>query len=154
MVEKELKKLSRRELLEILIIQTKRVERLESQLAEAQAALADRRIMLEKIGNLAEASLAINGVFEAAQKAAEQYLDNVEIISKQAATSDAFDNPFAQESDEEVKETPAEQNEKIELENLTKKERRKLKREEKKAAKEAKKLAKQQEKEQKKNKKK
>ena len=136
MVEKELKKLSRRELLEILIVQTKRVERLETQLAEAQKVIENRRIMVDRIGNLAEACLAVNGVFEAAQKAAAQYLENVEIISKQAATSDEFDNPFIQDDTDSANETVA-QSEEISLENLSRKERRELKRAEKKAAKEA-----------------
>lgn len=90
MVEKELKKLSRRELLEILIMQSKRVEKLEAQLAEANRKLEDRRIRLEKVGSIAEAALALNNVFEAAQRAAEQYLENVEIVSKQSETTDRF----------------------------------------------------------------
>lgn len=149
MVEKELKKLSRRELLEILIVQTKRVERLEAQLAEAQKVIADRRIMVDRIGNLAEACLAVNGVFEAAQKAAAQYLENVEIIAKQAATPDEFENPFVQKETDHTKET-VEQTEEVSLENLSRKERRELKREEKKAAREAKKQEKLLKKEQKK----
>ena len=36
--------------------------------------------MLESCGNIAEASLKINRVFEAAQQAAEQYLANVRRI--------------------------------------------------------------------------
>jgi len=152
MVEKELKKLSRRELLEILIIQTKRVERLEAQLAEAQKIIEDRRILVERIGNLAEASLAINGVFEAAQKAAEQFLDNVEIIAKDGATSDEFSDPYTEEA--AVTEQKNEESEEIKIieENLSAKERRAQKREEKKAAKEAKKAAKLLSKEQNKNK--
>ena len=90
MLEKELKKLSRRELLEILIMQSKRVEKLEAQLAEANRKLEDRRIRLEKVGSIAEAALALNNVFEAAQRAAEQYLENVEIVSKQSETTDRF----------------------------------------------------------------
>lgn len=90
MVEKELKKLSRRELLEILIMQSKRVEKLELQLAEANRKLEDRRIRLEKVGSIAEAALVLNNVFEAAQRAAEQYLENVEIVSKQSETTDLF----------------------------------------------------------------
>lgn len=90
MVEKELKKLSRRELLEILIMQSKRVEKLELQLAEANRKLEDRRIRLEKVGSIAEAALVLNNVFEAAQRAAEQYLENVEIVSKQSETADLF----------------------------------------------------------------
>ena len=36
--------------------------------------------MLESCGNIAEASLKINHIFEAAQQAAEQYLANVRRI--------------------------------------------------------------------------
>lgn len=154
MVEKELKKLSRRELLEILIIQTKRVERLEAQLADAQKAIADRSIMVERVGNLAEAALAINGVFEAAQKAAEQYLDNVEIICKQGAIPDDFDNPFIREDSDKLQEAEVEKTEEINIDNLSRKERREIKKAEKKAAREAKRQAKLLEKEEKKNKKK
>lgn len=38
---------------------------------------ADRNIELEEAGNIAEAALKLNKVFEAAQKAADQYLDNL-----------------------------------------------------------------------------
>lgn len=38
---------------------------------------ADRRIELEEAGNIAEAALKLNKVFEAAQKAADQYLYNL-----------------------------------------------------------------------------
>ncbi len=40
--------------------------------------LEDRIIIKEKAGTLAEAAMYINGVFEAAQKAADQYLTSVE----------------------------------------------------------------------------
>lgn len=154
MVEKEMKKLSRRELLEILIIQTKRVERLEAQLADAQKALADRSIIVERVGNLAEAALAINGVFEAAQKAAEQYLDNVEIICKQDAIPDDFDNPFFPDDSDKLQEVEVEKNEEINMDNLSRKERREIKKAEKEAAREAKRQAKLLEKLEKANKKK
>lgn len=100
MVEKELKKLSRRELLEILIMQSKRVEKLEAQLEEANKKLDDRRIRLEKVGSIAEAALALNNVFEAAQIAAEQYLENVEIVCKQEETADGFEDNIKEELDE------------------------------------------------------
>lgn len=38
---------------------------------------ADRKIELEEAGNIAEAALKLNKVFEAAQKAADQYLYNL-----------------------------------------------------------------------------
>ena len=77
MTEKELKKLSRAELLELLVYQTKKVEDLQDELDEANRRLANRRIMLRNAGSIAEASLEINEVFRAAQTAADQYLENV-----------------------------------------------------------------------------
>ena len=77
MIEKELKKQSRAELLELLLIQTKESERLRAQLEKAQQQLADRQLRVHEAGNLANAVLAVNGVMEAAQAAAQQYLDNL-----------------------------------------------------------------------------
>ena len=80
MTDKELRRLSRRELLQMLLEQTSEVERLQAELDKTRAELNDRASMLESCGNIAEASLKINRVFEAAQQAAEQYLANVRRI--------------------------------------------------------------------------
>lgn len=77
MTDKELKKLSRAELLELLLEQTRRVEFLEDELTKKNMELENKRLAVEEAGNIAEAALKINGVFEAAQRAAEQYLFNV-----------------------------------------------------------------------------
>ena len=77
MTEKELRKLNRAELLELLVYQTKQVEDLQEALDEANRRLANRRIMLRNAGSIAEAALQINEVFEAAQRAADQYLEHV-----------------------------------------------------------------------------
>lgn len=83
MQDKDLRKLSRAELLELLISQTRRVEELEAQLADALGQLEKRQIAIDKAGTLAEASLMLNGVFEATEKAAAQYLENIERLSGQ-----------------------------------------------------------------------
>jgi len=75
--DKQLKRLSRRELLEMLIVQTRKVEQLEIQLEEANRKLNDKIILIENTGSLADAVMQLNGVFEAAQNAAQQYLDNI-----------------------------------------------------------------------------
>lgn len=80
MTDKELKKLKRVELLEIMLEQSKRIEQLEAQLAEATSQLESRRIVAEQAGSIAEAAMRLNGVFEAAQKAADQYLANIAYI--------------------------------------------------------------------------
>ena len=77
MTEKELKKLNRAELLELLLIQTKENEKLRERLKKREEKLADRRIKIEQAGSLAEAVLAVTKVMEAAQEAAQQYLDNI-----------------------------------------------------------------------------
>ena len=83
MTDKELKRLSRSELLELLLQQTRERELLEQKLEEAQRQLADRQIRLEKAGDIAHAALEINGVMEAAQAAARQFVENAERLERQ-----------------------------------------------------------------------
>lgn len=78
MTEKELKRLRRAELLEMLLEQTKEAEELKKELSESKKQLKSREIKLEKAGSIAEAALQVNGVFEAAQEAAAQYLENIQ----------------------------------------------------------------------------
>ena len=77
MTSKELKWLSRRELLEMLIEQMKENQRLRSRLEQAEAELENRELVSLRAGYMAEAAMQLNGVFEAADKAARQYLENV-----------------------------------------------------------------------------
>lgn len=81
MDEKELKKLSRLDLLKILLEQRKEIDRLEALVADREAQLADRAIKVDQAGTLAEASFALNGVLEAAQAAADQYLENLKTMN-------------------------------------------------------------------------
>ncbi len=77
MTERELRRLSRAELLELLLAQTEENEQLKKRLQAAEAALSDRKIIMERAGTMAEAALQLNGVFEAADRAARQYLENI-----------------------------------------------------------------------------
>lgn len=77
LTKKELKKLSRAELLELLLVQTLEVERLREELEAAKQLLEDKKIRVEKAGSLADAVLQVNEVVNAAQKAADQYLENI-----------------------------------------------------------------------------
>lgn len=88
MTDKELKRLSRRELLEMLIVQTRRVELLEKRLEEANQKLADRSLLIADCGSLAEAVMKLNGVFEAAQNAADQYLENIRLMQQNVKQAD------------------------------------------------------------------
>lgn len=82
MTDKELKKLSRGELLEMLIAQSRQLQTLQKKLAEAESALGEREIAINNAGSLAEAALQLNGVFEAAQAACKQYMDNICALSQ------------------------------------------------------------------------
>ncbi len=83
MVDKELRRMKRGELLDILLQQNREIERLQQELTIANQKLADRQIKMETSGSIAEASLALNGVFEAAQAACQQYVDSVKLRSEQ-----------------------------------------------------------------------
>ena len=82
MTDQELKKLSRNDLLELLLDQAKEIQRLQTELEEANQKLADRRIKLDKAGSIAEAALQINDVFNAAQEACAQYMYNITELSQ------------------------------------------------------------------------
>lgn len=77
MTTKELRKLNRRELLELLVEQSRAAEELQRQVERLQEQLDSRKLALAEAGSIAEAALRMNHIFEDAQAAAQQYLDNV-----------------------------------------------------------------------------
>ena len=80
MEEKELRKLNRVQLLELMYEQQTRIEELEKENESLKAELDDRNIILGKVGSIAEASLALTKVFDEAQKSADIYLDSIRNI--------------------------------------------------------------------------
>lgn len=74
MTEKDLKKLNRYQLLELLILQTERADQLQARVDELEKQLQERELKMDSMGSIAEASLQIGGVFQAVQAAAELYL--------------------------------------------------------------------------------
>lgn len=78
MTAKELKRLRRSDLLEMLLALRKENDQLRAQLQQAQQKLEDRRIQIENSGSLAEAALRLSGIFEAAQEACDRYTENVQ----------------------------------------------------------------------------
>ncbi len=87
MTDKELRRLKRSELLQLLLEQTEENERLSAALDEANARLRERDIAVSEAGTLAEAALSINGILSAADESARQYLEN---IQKTSANCDAL----------------------------------------------------------------
>lgn len=88
MTDRELRSLSRRELLELLLAQAKENRRLKKRLQDAEEALYDRKITVARAGSLAEAALKLNGVFEAADQAAKQYLENIRYQARESGVGE------------------------------------------------------------------
>ena len=106
MTDKELRRLNRGELLEMLLEQSRENDRLREQLQQTQEQLEQRRIALDEAGSIAEASLRVNQVFEAAQKAADQYLENIqELNTRQEEICAQRDAESQQEADRLLNET-------------------------------------------------
>ena len=76
-MEKTLRRMSRAELLELLLEQQKKYTALEAVADEYRAKLDAFDLTALEAGSIAEASLRLNDVFAAAQQAADQYLENV-----------------------------------------------------------------------------
>ena len=87
MTEKELRRLSRRELLEMLITRTIENERLTEELQQARKELSDRELIQERAGSMAEAALQLNGVFEAADRAAREYLETIRRMAEESGSA-------------------------------------------------------------------
>jgi hypothetical protein len=77
MTSKELRKLSRRELIEILLAQTREMEQLKAELSTKNELLEKREISIRESGSIAEAALRLSGIFEDAQRAADTYLAEI-----------------------------------------------------------------------------
>jgi uncharacterized membrane protein YccC len=83
MTDQKLKKLNRKELLELMLEQQREIDRLKDQLSAAEDKLAQREICMQQSGTMAEAALKLNQVFQQADAAAQQYLASVQNLEKQ-----------------------------------------------------------------------
>lgn len=81
MQNKQLQKLSRTELLQLMLEQQLQLEAAQQQNQALRQQLQDRTVKWDefaKLGTLAEAAMQLNGVFEAAQAAANEYVVQVQ----------------------------------------------------------------------------
>ena len=108
MTDQTLRGLNRKQLLEILIEQGKELEFLKSEyeknleflkeehrketvalkheLDKAHKALQKRELIIDEAGSIAAAALQLNGVFEAAQAASQQYIENIRRLNDRQKT--------------------------------------------------------------------
>lgn len=75
LTEKDLRKMNRYQLLELLIIQTERADKLQAKVEELEKQLNAQELKMTSLGSIAEASLQLGGVFQAAQAAADLYME-------------------------------------------------------------------------------
>ena len=81
MTDRQLRKQSRLNLLKMLLEEKKENESLREQLQEAQQKLQQRQLDMDQAGTLADASLKLSGIFEAAELACQQYTENIRNLS-------------------------------------------------------------------------
>lgn len=84
MISKELKKLNRRELVDVIYQLKKNEEQLREQIASLEAELQDRRIHLSVAGSIAEATTDITNIFSVAQSTADLYLREIAAMKEDA----------------------------------------------------------------------
>ena len=82
MRQNDLKRLRRTDLLELLLELSRENDNLRKENQELRQQLDDRTVAIENAGSLAEASLQLNGIFEAAQNACDQYIQNIHTRSQ------------------------------------------------------------------------
>lgn len=89
MADRELRRMRRAELIEIIYALKQSEDQLKAENAALTAQLQDRQIHLENAGSIAQAALELNKVFEAAQAAADDYLRSVQVSRTDADTTTA-----------------------------------------------------------------
>ena len=99
MTGKELKKLSRTELLELLLHQVEENEQLRARLEETENRLAERAIVMEHSGSMAEAAMRLSGVFDQAQQAADDYLESIRLANEEP---ESYANSIREQAREEA----------------------------------------------------
>lgn len=90
MADRELRRMHRAELIEIIYALKQSEDQLKAQNAALTAQLQDRQLRLEKAGSIAQAALELNNVFAAAQAAADDYLHSVQANLADAAAANTL----------------------------------------------------------------
>ena len=125
-MNKELKKLSRKELLELLLEQTKRIEELENEIDNLNKKLESKKVIFKNAGSLADAALQLSGIFSVAHEAADIYLSNIkDLKEKEEKEIENLKNKMLKEAARKCKKREKEANEfvqnvELEVKNIVK----------------------------------
>ena len=77
MTDKEFKRLSRSQLIDIIYQMKKNEQQMQKEIASLQDALQDRKIRISVAGSIAEAAVSITNLFSTAQLSADLYLQEI-----------------------------------------------------------------------------
>ena len=83
MTDKEFKRLSRAQLIEIIYRLQLELDKANEEKQALTSELADKRLRLQSAGNIADAALEMNDCLRSAQNAAEQYLNEIKSIREE-----------------------------------------------------------------------
>lgn len=125
-MNKELKKLNRKELLELLLEQTRRIEELENEIHNLNKKLESKKVIFKNAGSLADAALQLSGIFSVAQEAADIYLSNIkDLKEKEEKEIENLKNKMLEETARKCKKREKEANEfvqnvELEVKNIVK----------------------------------
>lgn len=81
MTDRQLRKASRPDLLQLLLEEKRSNEALRAQLEQLQLQLESRQMRMNQAGSLAEAALKLSGIFDAAESACQYYTENIRTLS-------------------------------------------------------------------------
>ncbi len=81
MADKELRKMNRTELIEIIYALQQREITLREENKQLTDKLNDRLLRVERAGSIADAALSVNQIFMDAQDAADQYVESVQLTA-------------------------------------------------------------------------
>ena len=87
MTDKEFKRLSRSQLIDIIYQLQLKLEELTAENDKLSKELADKRLRVSEAGNIAEAAMEIHNVMQTAQDAAALYLDEIRIMRDETEES-------------------------------------------------------------------
>lgn len=84
MTDKEFRRLKRADLIEIIYRLQENEEKYRTAITRMGKQLGEKQSKLENAGSIAEAAMALSNVFEAAQDAANRYLEEIQQMHAQA----------------------------------------------------------------------
>ena len=103
MTDKEFKRLKRNDLIYIIYEYQKKQEELTKEIEELQRKLSEKELKISSAGSLAEVAAKLNGLFEAAQQTADDYISQLEFsVNSEAEKKAEYIIKVAEERAKEI----------------------------------------------------